>query len=299
MLTYNQELYIKQAIDSVLMQETNFNFQLVIGEDFSTDSTREICETYANRFPNKIKLLKALPENIGLIKNYIRTIKACNGKYIAICDGDDYWIDTYKLQKQVDFLEANPNYAIVGTGLNKIDKNDTIKTAIKHKTKKSFSFEDLILDNFIASVTVMFRNVQMADPLPSWISKFPYGDYPTYLWTIKERGKIFMLNDVTAVYRSDIGISSKIRNTHSDSVLINLNIVKCIASDKNFKQYKACISKSVKKYKIQLISSYNRERKYFKSFLYTLQVMIDYGDVLPLLKFYVYSIKQSIKTNYM
>ena len=82
MLAYNQEQYIEQSIDGILMQKTNFNYELVIGEDSSTDNTRQICEDYQKKYPTKIKLLPSLNKNIGLIKNYIRTIKACDGKHI-------------------------------------------------------------------------------------------------------------------------------------------------------------------------------------------------------------------------
>lgn len=184
-LTYNQEKFIAQAIESILMQRTNFHYQLVIGEDCSDDKTRLICDKYAEDYGNKIKLLPSPDKNTGLITNYMRTIKECDGKYIAICDGDDYWIDEYKLQKQVGFLESNPEYSIVYTRVRKFFPNGEFKESNATPKKITTDFEDLILDNYIPSVTVLFKNLQYSGTLPFWIFKFPYGDWPTYLWTVR------------------------------------------------------------------------------------------------------------------
>lgn len=110
MITYNHEKYISQAIEGVLIQQTNFAFELIIGEDCSTDNTRKICLEYKEKYPNIIRLL--LPDvNLGMSKNFIETIQAATGKYIAFCEGDDYWTDSEKLQKQVSFLDANQKYS--------------------------------------------------------------------------------------------------------------------------------------------------------------------------------------------
>src|SRR5215831_15832736 len=108
-ITYNHEEYIAEALEGVLKQVTDFPFEVVIGEDKSADRTREICESYAAKYPQ----IRILPpeENMGMMKNFWRTWKACQGKYIAYLEGDDYWTDPLKLQKQVDFLEANPGYS--------------------------------------------------------------------------------------------------------------------------------------------------------------------------------------------
>ncbi|WP_298494592.1 glycosyltransferase [uncultured Algibacter sp.] len=295
MLTYNQEHYIAQAIDSVLMQKTNFNYQLVIGEDCSTDKTRSVCEFFEKQYPNKVKLLPKLNKNIGLINNYIRTLKACNGKYIAICDGDDYWIDELKLQKQVDFLDKNSDYSIVGTNYKKLFSNGKFEIVKKDRLKSNYSFEDLILKNSITSVTVMFKNIQKDYQLPNWIDKYPYGDWPTYLWTINKNGKIHFLEDVTAVYRIDIGISAKIRNKHSDITSVNLKIVESIAADSNFSNNKEVITKSIFEHKKSLIACYNREKQYFKALNVLLKMILTSKNTWHLVEFYGYSLKQSIK----
>lgn len=111
MITYNHESFIKQAIESVLMQETDFPVELVIGEDCSTDSTRAIVTDYAKRYPNVIRAL--LPEqNLGAMANSVATVKACKGDYVAMLEGDDYWTRADKLQRQLDYLQSSPDCAL-------------------------------------------------------------------------------------------------------------------------------------------------------------------------------------------
>ncbi|MCB4799705.1 glycosyltransferase [Neotamlana laminarinivorans] len=295
MLTYNQEHCIAQAVNSILEQKTSFRFQLVIGEDCSTDNTRSICEDYQNKYPDKIKLLPSVGKNIGLINNYLQTIKQCDGKYIAICDGDDYWIDEFKLQKQVDFLEANPDFAIVGTNYHKLFKDNALVEEKKEHSKPYYEFSDLIFKNVLPSVTTLFRNIPKQAPLPNWILKYPYGDWPTYLWVLKNGGKIHFLNDFTAVYRMEIGVSAKLRKTLSDIETVNLNILKDIASDDAFSHKKAIINKSINDKKKQLVSLYNREKKYFKAFALFLKTIFKQENKLRFVKFYVYSVLKSVK----
>ena len=113
-ITYNHAPFISRSLDGMLIQETGFPFEIVIGEDSSTDETLKICELYAARYPGKIRLLKKVP-NLGVKNNFKRTLNECKGKYTAICEGDDFWTDKYKLQKQVTFLENNPEYALCST----------------------------------------------------------------------------------------------------------------------------------------------------------------------------------------
>jgi glycosyltransferase involved in cell wall biosynthesis len=111
-ITYNHELYIKEAIDSFLMQETNFDFEIVISDDCSTDRTAQIISEYVIKAPNRFNF-QTSKHNIGSENNFKKTLSLCKGKYIAICDGDDYWTDKKKLQKQVDFLEQNKEFVLV------------------------------------------------------------------------------------------------------------------------------------------------------------------------------------------
>jgi glycosyltransferase involved in cell wall biosynthesis len=102
MITYNHEKFIAQAIDSILMQQTDFEYEIVVGDDFSKDRTRAILDNYKKKHPSKIKLL--FPDrNLGMHRNFIQTLNSCQGQYVALLEGDDYWTSPYKLQKQVDF----------------------------------------------------------------------------------------------------------------------------------------------------------------------------------------------------
>ena len=294
LLTYNQKQFIAQTINSILMQKANFNFQIVIGEDCSTDGTRSICETFAEKYSNKIKLLPALEKNIGLIANYMRTIKACEGKYIAICDGDDYWIDENKLQKQVSFLEDNPNYSIVYSKLKKLFPDGTFKESIQRKLKQAGDFDDLVFENVIPSVTVLFRNRQNISAVPTWITNFPYGDWPTYLWILKDGGKIYFMDEITAVYRMHIGVSAQVRKSSSNTLLVNLGILKCIWNDSGFHHKKSIVLRAIQKLEVGLMTSYNREKQYLKALKQYIFNLRQETLNFKLTRLYLYSIYKSV-----
>lgn len=123
MLTYNQKKYIHQAIESVLEQKIKYQFEIVVGDDCSTDGTSEILLCYANKYPKLIKLITH-KKNIGIVKNSLSLKPFYCGKYIAPLDGDDYFIDPYKLQEQAEFLEANPQFAGIAGQIKVVDDRD-------------------------------------------------------------------------------------------------------------------------------------------------------------------------------
>lgn len=289
-LTYNQEEFIAQTIEGVLMQETNFSFQLVIGEDQSQDRTREICESYAAKYKNQIKLLDS-DKNYGLIKNFIRTLKECSGDFIAVCDGDDYWTDPQKLQKQIDFLNDNPEYDIVYTGIKNLYPSGEFKIKSWPEIKTPKSFDELIFGNFIPSVTVVYRNLQKEEDFPSWIEKFPYGDWPIYLWTTKKGSKIGYIDEITAVYRKEIGVSEKMKKRPSEIANVNLGIVQCVFYDPRFEKRKKLIKKSLIKHRFGLMAIYFREGQLKKSFILALKLFISHP--LKVVRTYIYIIRRS------
>ena len=113
-ITYNQEKTIAQTIESILMQKGDIGLELIIAEDAGTDGTASICREYQQRYPEQIKLLLQ-DTNQGLVKNYIDAIRLCRGNYIAVCAGDDYWIDNWKIEKQLQFFDKHPDYGVVST----------------------------------------------------------------------------------------------------------------------------------------------------------------------------------------
>ncbi len=110
-ITYNHEPYLRQALEGFLIQETSFPVEIILAEDCSTDGTRAICEAYAAKYPDKIHYIWS-ETNVGAVENERRAIAAARGKFIALCEGDDYWTDPLKLQKQVDFMESHLEYSV-------------------------------------------------------------------------------------------------------------------------------------------------------------------------------------------
>lgn len=135
MITYNHEKFIRQAIESVLCQRTNFQYELIIGEDGSTDNTRLICEEYSMRYSN----VRLLPKgcNKGYRINFLETLKAASGKYVALCEGDDYWSDPQKLQQQFDVLERNAEVIICYHDADILYDNGVIECLKKKKKIKN------------------------------------------------------------------------------------------------------------------------------------------------------------------
>lgn len=161
MPTYNHKAYISEAIENVLRQKTTFLFELIIGEDLSTDGTREIVLNYQNKNSDIIRVITS-DSNVGAKENMRRMLAASRGKYIAFCDGDDYWHDPSKLQKQVDFLDSHPDYGLVHTDADylKTEKNKLIPNFNKNRKRKvpvGRVYEELLRGNFICTCTVCVR----------------------------------------------------------------------------------------------------------------------------------------------
>lgn len=169
MITYNHEPFIAQAIESVMMQETSFPYRLFIGEDCSTDHTREICITYQQEYPEQIVLLQN-EKNLGALLNAKKTFNAClnsGAKYIAMLEGDDYWLDIQKLQMQVSFLESNSQFSLCFHDvfhLNErdLDMNDNNVVYGPSNDKQDltgsvYRFKDVFKNNDISTCSVVFR----------------------------------------------------------------------------------------------------------------------------------------------
>ncbi|OJV42940.1 MAG: hypothetical protein BGO29_07185 [Bacteroidales bacterium 36-12] len=195
-ITYNQEKFISECLDSILKQETNFPFQIIIGEDNSTDKTRSICEMYANKYLN-ITLLP-LRENLGLVKNWERTLNACAGRYVAMCEGDDFWIDSHKLQKQIDFLENNPDYSISFHRIKLFFEGGIVHNDLfDHLEEREYSAYEIYDKWTILTSSVVFRN------FPKKIH-FPKSVYFTDIYFslyLLEKGRAYCHDFVGVAYR--------------------------------------------------------------------------------------------------
>jgi glycosyltransferase involved in cell wall biosynthesis len=198
--TYNQDKYLAQALDSVLMQETDFDYEMVILEDCSTDATREIVLTYQKRHPDKIRLRLAA-RNECSNKPFAEEFQAAPSLYIATLDGDDYWTSPKKLQKQVEFLKAHLECAMCFHNAVKVyEHGDRTPFLYNSRNRKPISaLEDLWRNNFIASCTPMFRKSALRE-FPEWYHDRPYGDWPLYI-LCAQQGKIGYINEIFGVYR--------------------------------------------------------------------------------------------------
>lgn len=201
--TYNHKDYIEQAIEGFLMQQTDFHFEILLRDDASNDGTQEIVEAYAAKYPEKINpLIYSENQFQKGISPFRDNVKRAKGKYIAICEGDDYWTDPLKLQKQVDFMEGNPEFGLVYTNFDVFDNKTRKFTKLKILPFSGSVLNKLILDNFIATLTVCFRAecLDHIDTDEIINQSFKMGDYPMWL-QIANKYKIKYLDEITCVYR--------------------------------------------------------------------------------------------------
>ncbi len=204
-ITYNQAKYIAQAIESALMQRANFDFRIVIGEDCSTDGTREIVEQLHRQHPKKIHCLMH-ERNLGALgkNNLVKTLEACTGHYVALLEGDDFWSSADKLQRQVDFLENHPGYS--GCFHDVWFLNEQEGTADRYSprgAKPFYTFEDLLDANQVFTPSSMYKRSLLKD-LPAWFFKVSVSDWP-FVLLAAQGGPIGYLPDAMSVYRMHPG----------------------------------------------------------------------------------------------
>ena len=201
MVTYNHGPYIEQAIESVMMQQTDFDFKLYIGEDGSPDDTAAICKKLHAKYPDKIALFLN-EKNTGAHPNGIKMYHVCfdsGAKYTALIEGDDYWTDPLKLQKQVGFLEANPDYSICFHNVDILKKGSIEMSHLSLHVPETTTILDLAKRNYIHTCSVIFRNHLFGD-FPEYFATAPVGDYYLHLLNAKY-GKIKYFDAIMGVYR--------------------------------------------------------------------------------------------------
>lgn len=231
-VTYNQVNYIRACLDGILMQKTNFPFEIVVGEDCSTDGTREIVFEYQEKYPNQITVITS-DHNVGVRANSSRIRSISRGKYYAVCDGDDYWSDSLKLQKQVDFLESHPDYVMVYSDIKVVnEKNEPMIvpsiTALKTSYKSGNIFWDLWSKCFINTNTVIVR-AEIFDNLSKYgsnnLDKWFIYDY--WFWLhLARMGKIKYIDEKLSTYRyHSQGISRSKAFYHIRPLLVKLDLL--------------------------------------------------------------------------
>lgn len=211
-ITYNHGKFIADCLNGFLKQKTSFPFEIVVSNDCSTDDTKSIIDSYVKQYPKMIKDVS--PEkNQGMMKNFYSTLMKCKGKYIAYCEGDDYWIDEKKLQMQVDFLEHNPDYGLCYTKSKKYIEKD--KKIIRGDFgKKCCNPKKIINAYLIPTQTILFRNdcfCEYMNTVEPYKFNWRMGDLPLALW-FGINSKIHFINKVTSIYR----VLEKSANHHLD-----------------------------------------------------------------------------------
>ena len=196
-ITYNHENFIAKTLDNILNQQTEYSLEVIIGEDNSTDNTRKICKQYALK-DSRIRLLEG-GENIGMMKNFIKTLNACSGKYIAYCEGDDFWTDLNKLQSQIDYLEKNPAFVGVFHDVSVMENDIIIRNGYSNYTKDVYELNDFLNSNPVSTLSLVFRNV-FKNNYPLWIQDCKVADWPLIL-CLTEKGPLKYFAQVMGCYR--------------------------------------------------------------------------------------------------
>lgn len=201
MTTYNHEPYLRQAVESILAQQAPFGVELVLGEDCSTDATAAICREYAAKYPDRIRLVTS-DVNVGWRANYRRTFEACRGRYVAYCDGDDWWEDPEKLRRQVDVMESDPACGMCCTAA--VDFYQTTGERRPYPPERYTDFDRLLLRTTVANCTTLARRDLIAryyaevrpEQHPEWLTD----DWPMWLW-FAACSRIRFIDRPTAVHR--------------------------------------------------------------------------------------------------
>lgn len=247
-ITYNHINYIRQAIDSVLMQKTNFLWNLIIADDCSTDGTRDVLIEYKQKYPEFITLILQ-GKNVGAARNWITLLSTPTSKYIAYFEGDDYWTNPLKLQKQVDFLEQNDSFSSCFHNTLVLKENNE-STIYRNYERDHYTIEDT-LDNISLFHTSSFVFKRKFLEFPSWITEVRSGDM--VLFTIIARyGDVKYLPETMSVYRKHGSGISSVRA--DEGISINQNHILRLRYTDEFLEHKysKIIKQTIKKYKKEL-----------------------------------------------
>ena len=301
-ITYNQRKFIRKAIDSALAQQTTFPFEILVGDDCSTDGTQEIIRAYEQQYPGKVMGVfhpRNLGKNGGI--NFLETLKRAKGEYYALMDGDDYWTDPLKLQKQADYLDAHPIYSTVFHNVLITYEDGTASHLLNGLIMKPFyTVDDLIGEEeiwFMATSSTMYRN--NIKEYPRWFRESSSGDIPRLILKAK-LGPIGYIPDVMSVYRKNRGGASYTDN-YDDKAFLNNRIAMYsnINRDLNYK-YDAILRRNIARYYLMMLDANQvRDSPLLRAFLalkylyLTQPVWLKAKDILkeyvipaPLLKLY-------------
>lgn len=208
MVTYNHEAFLAEAIEGVMRQQTNYAYELVIGEDCSKDSTRRVALDYQHRYPDRVRVIYS-DSNVGMLRNCYRVLEACRGEYVFFCEGDDYWHQSQKLQQQTDLLERDQDGVMVHSDYDIRVGSRILKSMNRREGIRVVSedvFEAFLLQNLVATCTVCLRVHIVREFLRSSFAAKNYAmlDYPLWLFAAK-KGSVKYIDESLATYRRTPG----------------------------------------------------------------------------------------------
>lgn len=268
MLTFKHETFIRQAIEGVLNQETDFEYELIIANDNSPDSTDDLVNEIIATHPKAYRInYYRNTENMGVMPNSNKALEMMQGQYFAACEGDDYWIDRQKLQKQVDFLDNNPECSICfhNTRIEYFEEGNSPYLLNEEIEKDVFTLDDLIGEDeiwFMATASLMIRTSAML-PLPNWLSQSKSGDIPLIILAARQ-GNIKYLPDVMAVYRKHAGGVSLTDHKDDEVFLRNRIFMYSKLNAETGKKYNRLFRRNIARYYFMLLKSRQFEGHYFK-----------------------------------
>lgn len=286
MITYGHEKYIRQAIEGVLMQQCDFEVELIVANDCSPDATNDVIKNIIQIHPRGtwIKYSKH-DENIGMMPNFIFALQECKGNYIALCDGDDYWTDISKLQKQVNFLESNSKYVACFHNANIIGANNHINNRFcDWNSNREIKAEDIIFrgGGIYPTAAILFRN---KIKLPSFSLTTKAGD-SALAFTLLGLGDFYYFKQVMCVYRKhEGGVFTSIYNCkvkNYDDIKSNIILLVDFRAYYNPK-FKQFFNRGIQKQLIKLSNTYG----FFQAFKMFLMRFIRLNDIISfiLIKF--------------
>ena len=262
-ITYNHVNYIEETILSLLKQQCKFDFEIVVCDDSSNDGTSEICKNLANKHP-EIKYYQH-KENIGMMSNFQFAINQCIGEYIALCEGDDYWLDEKKIEKQLNFLENNYNFSVCASFVSILNElNQSYFTPCFDKTNLKYSDFAINGCSGVYTCTMFFKKTNaLIDKInQNWFLNLDGADHFILLFLTSNGQKVFILNEVTAVYRmhsNGVWSSKSDENRMNDSKKNHSLYLENIRSDSKTKRYLS-LSMLRQEYSMQ---NYRYHKSYF------------------------------------
>lgn len=210
-MAYRHVAFIKQCLEGILMQQVEFPLEILLGEDASDDGSREICLEYAEKYPNKIRLFLHHRENNIRINgapsgrfNFLYNLYSSRGKYVALCEGDDYWTDPHKLQKQFDILEKKTSFSFCFHPVDVSNEIVGIRYSYPLPRKQVLHFSDILCKHYIPTCSVFFRREFFPCSIPLFFIHCPMADLPLE-YVLASKGAVYCFKEKMGVYRKNLG----------------------------------------------------------------------------------------------